>query len=77
METTTTETAFEVIQDGTRATHSSRESLVSAMVEAGRPVTGINSGRGQREILAGQPRFKGVNGPMYGGAGLVRYEVRS
>ena len=55
------------------------EDLVAAAGARGFNVTGFKAqapaGRIQyREEMVGQPEFKGLCGPMYGGPGIVRYE---
>ena len=49
------------------------ERLRAGMEERGFGFTGLNSNPRQRQELQGQPKFKGVVGPMWGGDHL-RYE---
>lgn len=51
------------------------DSLISAMEVRGYSLCGISKARGQRAELVGQPEFKGVAGPMWGGPGVLRYET--
>lgn len=55
-----------------------REELIKAMEKIGIKYTGdsAKSGTPVRAELRGQPQFSKLLGPMYGGAGVVRYETQ-
>ena len=57
------------------------DNLVPAMEVRGYAFTGSNKGRGQRAELQGQPRFRGVAGPMWeglkDGVPVIRYETQA
>ena len=49
------------------------ENVIPAMEIRGYALNGLNKNSHQRAELQGQPKFKGVNGPMWDGD-AVRYE---
>lgn len=56
----------------------SRDDLIKAMAKIGIKYTG-DSDKGNTRVraeLRGQPQFSKLLGPMYGGAGVVRYETQ-
>lgn len=50
------------------------ENIYAAFEVRGFLPTGKLSGPPLRPEIQGQPKFFGLNGPMYGGPGVVRYE---
>ena len=51
-------------------------SVISAMELRGFRFTGPSTNTALRPELRGRPTFAGVCGPMYGGAGIIRYETQ-
>jgi hypothetical protein len=50
------------------------DNIIPAFDVRGYRLTGVNHNPRQRSELQGQPTFTGLNGPMYGGRGIIRYE---
>lgn len=50
------------------------DNVIPALDVRGFELTGINHNHRQRRELQGQPKFKGLIGPCYGGPGVIRYE---
>jgi len=48
--------------------------LIAAMEIRGYAFLKLNANRSQRAELQGQPKFRGLNGPMWDGEGVIRYE---
>ncbi len=60
----------------TFATEFNADNIIPAFDVRGFELTGINTSPLSRPELRGQPKFRGLAGPLYGGPGVIRYEDR-
>lgn len=66
---------YQIVQVVDGATIVSKPTDVMAWAEiSGFPFLKLEDRPSLRAELIGQPKFSGLNGPMYGGPGIVRYE---